>query len=101
MIKSPYSGRRLIVDFIRQCGDAAASAIPPSWARWLLARAAIASPRWKTQLFERVCAKLVRSSLRIRGGTEDVVVTNFGLSTDLRCLIPLIKANYAFGKFTN
>ena len=42
------SGRRQVVSgfarvrgFVRQCGDAAASAVAPSWARWLLARAAI------------------------------------------------------------
>jgi FkbM family methyltransferase len=84
------------MDFIRQCGDAAASAIPPSWARWLLVRAATASPRWKTPLFERVCAKLVRY---LPGATEDVVVTNFGLSADLRCLTVLNKTGYAFGRF--
>ena len=51
---------------------------------------------WKTPLFERCCARLARSSL---GATEDVVVTNFGLRADLRCLIALNKTAYAFGKF--
>jgi hypothetical protein len=81
---------------IRQCSDGAASAVPPSWARWLLARAAIAPPAWKTPLFARACAKLARSSL---GAPKDVVVTNFGLNTELRCLIGLSKTAYAFGKF--
>ena len=76
-----------------RCGG---DAVAPSWARRLLARAAIAPPTWKTPLFERVCAKLVRSSL---GTTEDVVVTNFGLRADLRCLIALNKTAYVFGKF--
>ena len=40
--------------FIQQCGDAAAAAVAPSWARWLLARAAIAPPKWKTSMFERM-----------------------------------------------
>ena len=81
---------------IRQCSDAAASAFAPSWARWLLARAAIAPPMLKTRMFERACASLARSSL---GATEDVIVTNFGLNADLRCLIALNKTAYAFGKF--
>jgi FkbM family methyltransferase len=83
-------------DFVRQCGEAMASAVAPSWARWLLARAAIAPPMWKTPLFERVCRQLLRSSL---GTPEDVVVTNFGLRADLRCLIALNKTTYVFGKF--
>jgi hypothetical protein len=101
-IQGRRSGRRQVPgfarmrDFVRQCGEAAASAVAPSWARWLLARAAIAPPMWKTPLFERVCAKLVRSSLRT---TEDVVITNFGLRADLRCLIALNKTAYVFGKF--
>ena len=97
------SGRRQLVPgfarvrgFIRQCGDAAATVVAPSWARWLLVRAAIAPPMWKTPLFERVWASLVRSSL---GATQDVVVTNFGLNADLRCLNGLNKTVYAFGKF--
>lgn len=83
-------------DFIRFCGDAAASAVAPSWARWLLERAAIAPPAWKTPLLERVCGSLVRNSL---GKTDDLVVTNFGLCTDLRCLVALNKTGYAFGRF--
>jgi FkbM family methyltransferase len=83
-------------NFISSCSDAAASAVAPSWARWLLARAAIAPPKWKTPLFERTCAKLVRSSL---GQIDDLVVTNFGLGANLRCLISLNKTGYAFGKF--
>jgi len=64
-------------------------------ARWLLARAATAPPRWKTSLFERACARLVRN---IVGETEDLIVTNFGLDPDLRCLVALKKTAYAFGK---
>jgi FkbM family methyltransferase len=90
---SGFAGMR---SFIRQCGNAAAGAIAPAWARWLLARAAMAPPMWKTPLFERACASLIRGSL---GATEDVVVTNLGLAADLRCLITLNKTAYAFGKF--
>jgi len=50
----------------------------------------------KTRMFERACASLARSSL---GATEDVIVNNFGLNADLRCLIALNKTAYAFGKF--
>ena len=83
-------------DFVRLCGHTAASTVAPSLARWLLARAAVAPPMWKTPLFERCCAGLMRDSL---GATEDVVVTNFGLDADLRCQIAMKKMAYAFGKF--
>jgi FkbM family methyltransferase len=81
-------------DFVQQGSDAV-STTTPLWARWLLARAATAPPRWKTPLFERVCGRLVRD-VRTTG---DLIVTNFGLNADLRCLIPLNKTAYAFGKF--
>jgi FkbM family methyltransferase len=83
-------------DFVRLCGHTAASTVAPSLARWLLERAAVAPPMWKTSLFERCCAGLMRGSL---GATEDVVVTNFGLDADLRCKIAMNKTAYAFGKF--
>ena len=83
-------------DFVRLCGHTAASAVAPSLARWLLVRAAVAPPMWKTPLFERCCAGLMRGSL---DATEDVVVTNFGLDADLRCKITMNKTAYAFGKF--
>jgi FkbM family methyltransferase len=89
------SGAARVKDFIQQCTKAVTSTVAPSWARWLLARAALAPPIWKTPLFERVCDSLVRNSL---GATEDVVVTNFGLGVNLRCLIGLRKTAYAFGK---
>ena len=72
------------------------SGITSSSARWLLARAATAPPQWKTPLFERACARLVRN---VVGQTEDLIVTNFGLNADLRCLVALNKTAYAFGKF--
>jgi FkbM family methyltransferase len=53
---------------------------------------------WKTPLFERFCASLVQNSL---GATEDAVVTNLGLGTDLRCHVAMSKATYAFGKFAD
>jgi FkbM family methyltransferase len=51
---------------------------------------------WKTPLFERCCAGLMRSSL---GAPEDVVVTNLGLGANLRCRIAMNKTPYAFGRF--
>ena len=72
------------------------SAITPSWGRWLLARAAIAPPNWKTPVFERACTRLLRDVI---GATDDLIVTNFGLNADLRCSIPINKTAYAFGKF--
>jgi FkbM family methyltransferase len=83
-------------DFVGLCGHTAASTVAPSLARWLLVRAAVAPPMWKTLLFERCCAGLMRGSL---GATEDIVVTNLGLDADLRCKIAMNKTAYAFGKF--
>jgi FkbM family methyltransferase len=82
-------------EFVQQGSDPATSTTTPLWARWLLTRAATAPPRWKTPLFERACGRLVR---HVRA-TGDLIVTNFGLNADLRCLVPLNKTNYAFGKF--
>ena len=82
-------------EFVQQGSDPAASTTTPLWARWLLRRAATAPPRWKTPLFERACGRLVRNVCP----TGDLIVTNFGLNTDLCCLVPLNKTNYAFGKF--
>jgi FkbM family methyltransferase len=82
-------------DTIQRSDGAAAAAVTTSWARWLLGCAAIAPPKWKTPLFERICAKLVRSL----GKTDDLVLTNFGLRAELRCLIALNKSAYAFGRF--
>ena len=83
-------------DFVRLCGHTAASTVAPSLARWLLVRAAVAPPMWKTPLFERCCAGLMRGSL---GAPEDVVVTNLGLGANLRCRIAMNKTAHAFGKF--
>jgi FkbM family methyltransferase len=83
-------------DFVRLCAHSAASTVAPSLARWLLVRAAVAPPMWKTPLFERCCAGLMRGSL---GAPEDVVVTNLGLGANLRCRIAMNKTAYAFGKF--
>ena len=83
-------------DFVRLCGRTAASTVAPSLARWLLVRAAVAPPMWKTPLFERCCAGLMRGSL---GAPEDVVVTNLGLGGNLHCRIAMNKTAYVFGKF--
>jgi FkbM family methyltransferase len=82
-------------EFAQQGSDAVISTTTPLWARWLLAHAATAPPSWKTPLFERACGRLVR---HVRA-TGDLIVTNFGLNADLRCLVPLNKTAYAFGKF--
>jgi FkbM family methyltransferase len=82
-----------IAAFAWQCVNAAASAIPPSWARWLLARAAIAPPKWKTPLFARICCKF----LDVCGTRENLIATNFGIDANLRCFVP-VRQN-AFGRF--
>jgi FkbM family methyltransferase len=81
--------------FARKCINAAVSAIPPSWARWLLARAAIAPPKWKTPLFERIC----RRFCDVCCTTEDLIASNFGLNANLRCFVPARHTTYAFGRF--
>jgi hypothetical protein len=83
-------------EFVQRRSDAAGNVLTPAWARWLLARAATVPPKWKTPLFERACGRLARNVI---GATEEMVVTNFGLDADLRCLVALNKTAYAFGKF--
>lgn len=46
-------------------------------------------------MFQRACGRLVRNV----HAAGDLIVTNFGLNADLRCLVPLNKTAYAFGKF--
>jgi hypothetical protein len=62
----------------------------------LVPGAATAPPQWKTSLFERACANLVRN---VVDATEELIVTNFGLSAELRCIVALNKTGYVFGKF--
>jgi FkbM family methyltransferase len=88
---------RAMIAIVRQCINAAVSAVPPSWVRWLLTRAAIAPPKWKTPLFERVCRRL----LDVRGTTEDLIVSNLGLNANLHCFVPASKTTFAFGKFSH
>jgi FkbM family methyltransferase len=82
--------------FVQRDGNAVLSAFTASWARRLLTLAATVPPQWKTSLFERACARLAR---KVVGATEDLIVTNFGVNADLRCLVALNKTAYAFGKF--
>jgi FkbM family methyltransferase len=89
-------GMRRSSTIVQQCIIAAVSAVPPSWVRWLLARAAIAQSKWKTPLFERVCSKLVH---HVAYPTENLIVSNFGLNANLRCFVSPYKSTYAFGKF--
>jgi hypothetical protein len=75
--------RNVKYHFIQQ-GGGKVSAIMSSWVRWFLAHAAIAPPEWKTPLFERACASLVRN---VVGVTEELIVTNLGLNADLRFVL--------------
>ena len=52
----------------------------------------------KTPFFERTCAKLTHVSLK---DTKDLVRTNLGISSRLRCMVPFAKTPYVFGRPAN
>lgn len=68
--------------------------MPHPLKRAVLQRAALASPIVKTQVFERFC-RIVAASLPNSG---EMCLTNLGLTKDLRCNLPLAKAQYVFGR---
>jgi FkbM family methyltransferase len=73
------------------------SRIPLAIRTNLLRRAAVAPPLLKTRNFERLFARM--SGNGIDG--DQLIETNFGLATHLRCRVPLHKAQYAFGRPRN
>jgi FkbM family methyltransferase len=78
--------------------DLAVSALPPFAVNSVIHTAALAPRALKTPLFERICSKVARSS---RINTSELALTNLGVSSRLRCEIPLAKADYVFGRPEN
>src|SRR5262245_40226186 len=78
--------------------EAVIRSAPKDVIRFILQLAAIAPPALKAHLFERICSKLARESL---GHTMELLVTNLGISSKLRCEVPLSKSCYAFGRPEN
>jgi FkbM family methyltransferase len=71
--------------------------MPLAIRRDLLRRAALAPPVFKTRYFERLFARITDNTM----DGEQLIVTNFGLASDIRCRVPLRKAQYAFGRPQN
>ena len=76
----------------------AVRALPPVAAKSMIRAAALAPRVMKTPLFERVCSNIARSS---RNGMSGLALTNLGVSSRLRCEIPLAKSDYVFGRPEN
>jgi FkbM family methyltransferase len=71
--------------------------MPLAIRRDLLRRAALAPPSLKTHSFERLCARIGDHGM----DREQLIETNLGLVSHLRCRVPLHKAHYAFGRPQN
>jgi len=61
----------------------------------LLRAAAVAPVSLKSSLYERVFAKLLRET---HVPADELIQTNLGVRSELRCEIPAFKANYLFGR---
>jgi hypothetical protein len=71
--------------------------IPPFVRRSLIRRAALAPPLFKTPNFQRLCARMCDNNL----DEEQLVETNLGIASQIRCRIPFQKAHYVFGRPQN
>jgi FkbM family methyltransferase len=71
--------------------------LPVSASRFLVRHAARAHPSFKTTLFERILRKVSEGIIE---GTV-LVETNMGISSRLRCKLPLAKTHYVFGRPQN
>jgi FkbM family methyltransferase len=82
---------------VRRVFASALNRIPLAIRRDLLRRAALASPVFKTQNFERLFARISNNGM----DGDQLIETNFGLAPQMRCQVPLHKAPYAFGRPQN
>lgn len=73
--------------------------IPDSVCRVALRAAALAPPVMKTQFFERACS--VISNAAALSNSKEIWSTNLGVSSKLRCRIPVEKQSYVFGQPKN
>jgi FkbM family methyltransferase len=72
-------------------------AIPDFLRNLLIRRAAVLPPLLKSSVVERACARMSR----VDSDEERLIDTNFGIQRNLRCLIPICKTSYAFGRPSN
>jgi FkbM family methyltransferase len=61
----------------------------------MLQQAALAPPAIKTGAFQRACALIARTSFP---DAPEMLLTNLGISSGLRCKVPLEKEAYVFGR---
>ena len=71
--------------------------LPASVLRLLVRQAAIAHPVLKTPLFERFLTGVARGI----SDDHELVETNMGICSHLRCKLPLAKSSYVFGRAQN
>jgi FkbM family methyltransferase len=76
---------------------AALAATPTATREAFLCAAAVAPPRCKTSSFQRFCAAVASCS----SVSDRLVQTNLGISSRLRCSMPLRKIGYVFGQPEN
>jgi FkbM family methyltransferase len=82
---------------VKRAFTCALSCMPLAVRRELLRRAALAPPRLKTQNFQRLCARISDRGM----DEKQLVETNLGLASYIRCRVPLHKVEYAFGRPQN
>jgi FkbM family methyltransferase len=83
--------------FVKRVAAELIACLPVSASGFLVRRAAQAHPSLKTPLFERILSKVAERTI------EDIefVETNMGISSRLRCKLPLAKPHYLFGRPQN
>lgn len=72
--------------------------IPIRLLRRILQSAALASPRAKTETFQRVCSQVAHIVFPC---SQEILETNLGISSGLRCKLPITKDGYVFGRPEN
>jgi FkbM family methyltransferase len=71
--------------------------LPASALRFLVRQAARAHPGLKTPLFERFFTAVARGI----SYDSELIETNMGISSHLKCRLPLAKSSYVFGRVQN
>src|SRR5262249_29885147 len=69
--------------------------LPKQIVRAILEVAALAPPILKSAFFKRIFSRTASHSIRLK---TELVRTNLGISSAIRCRVPLRKTDYAFGR---
>lgn len=72
--------------------------VPIRFLRHILQSAALASPKAKTEIFQRICAHVAQI---VFPRSQEILETNLGISPSLRCKLPIAKDGYVFGRPEN